>query len=106
MTETVTKKLMLFFPKCECEKPMIKVTEGGRRPILTPCSLPNFTYQIDPYSGCGHLCRYCYVLAQAETDWSREIRIHGDIGGQLTEEMFTLSEHKGKIIWFSVYASW
>jgi len=23
MTETVTKKLMLFFPKCECEKPII-----------------------------------------------------------------------------------
>lgn len=23
MTETVTKKLMLFFPRCECEKPII-----------------------------------------------------------------------------------
>ncbi len=23
MSETVTKKLMLFFPKCECEKPII-----------------------------------------------------------------------------------
>ena len=23
MTETVTKKLMLFFPQCECEKPII-----------------------------------------------------------------------------------
>ncbi|HEC02564.1 MAG TPA: 4Fe-4S dicluster domain-containing protein [Phycisphaerales bacterium] len=23
MTQTVTKKLMLFFPKCECEKPII-----------------------------------------------------------------------------------
>ena len=23
MTDTVTKKLMLFFPKCECEKPII-----------------------------------------------------------------------------------
>ena len=23
MTETVTRKLMLFFPKCECEKPII-----------------------------------------------------------------------------------
>ncbi|MHC4656143.1 MAG: NIL domain-containing protein, partial [Planctomycetota bacterium] len=23
MSETITKKLMLFFPKCECEKPII-----------------------------------------------------------------------------------
>ena len=23
MSQTVTKKLMLFFPKCECEKPII-----------------------------------------------------------------------------------
>ena len=23
MNETVTQKLMLFFPKCECEKPII-----------------------------------------------------------------------------------
>jgi len=23
MTDTITKKLMLFFPKCECEKPII-----------------------------------------------------------------------------------
>jgi len=28
------------------------------------------------------------------------------VTGQLTEELFTLSEHKGKVIWFSVYASW
>ena len=70
---------------------MITVTEGTRRPILVPCRLPNFNHQIDPYIGCGHLCRYCYVLAQAETDWSREIRIHGDIDGQLNEETQTIS---------------
>ena len=23
MSETVTKKLMLFFPRCECEKPIV-----------------------------------------------------------------------------------
>lgn len=25
MSETITKKLMLFFPKCECEKPIIYI---------------------------------------------------------------------------------
>jgi DNA repair photolyase len=70
---------------------MATVTECTRRPILTPCRLTDFDYQIDPYVGCGHLCRYCYVLEQAETDWSREIRIHGDVVGQLEHETETIA---------------
>ena len=54
----------LFKPK--------KVT-ACRRPVLDPCTLESFAYQVDPFIGCGHLCSYCYVLGQAESDWAHEI---------------------------------
>lgn len=65
----------------------MKVSACTRRPVLVPCSLENLDYQIDPYVGCGHLCHYCYVLNQAETDWTKEVLIHEDILGQLGEEL-------------------
>jgi DNA repair photolyase len=57
------------------------------RPILNPCTLKDLYYQIDPYIGCGHYCHYCYVLNQAETDWTKEILIHKDIVGRLEREL-------------------
>ena len=57
------------------------------RPVLVPCGLENFRYQVDPYVGCGHCCHYCYVLSLAETDWTREILMHADIVGQLRAEI-------------------
>jgi DNA repair photolyase len=52
------------------------------RPILEPCSLEGTAFQLDTYVGCQHLCRYCYALNRAETDWETEIRIHRDIAGR------------------------
>lgn len=57
------------------------------RPVLNPCTLEGLHYQVDPYIGCEHYCYYCYVLNQAETDWSEEIQIHEDIVGQLKDEL-------------------
>ena len=51
----------------------------SHRPMLVPSKLPGFEYQIDPYVGREHYCYYCYVLGQAETDWSREILMYEDI---------------------------
>lgn len=36
------------------------------QPVLRPSSRKNFTFQIDPYEGCGHLCHYCFVQDTAE----------------------------------------
>ena len=69
----------------------MKVSACSYRPILVPCSLKNHDYQIDPYVGCEHSCHYCYVLNQAETDWSEEVLIHKDITGQLTRELENVS---------------
>jgi DNA repair photolyase len=65
----------------------MKISICTDRPILEPCSLQDLDYQVDPYVGCGHQCHYCYVLNRAEADWSREIRIHRDITGRLTDEL-------------------
>lgn len=65
----------------------MKVTICTNRPILTPCGLKDIEYQVDTYIGCEHHCYYCYVLPQAETDWSKEILIYKDIVGQLSKEL-------------------
>jgi DNA repair photolyase len=65
----------------------MKVTTCSKEPILAPCNLENFNFQLDPYLGCGHLCHYCYALIQAETDWTEEIRIYEDISAQLRSEL-------------------
>ncbi|HHH84216.1 MAG TPA: radical SAM protein, partial [Thermoplasmatales archaeon] len=28
---------------------------------LTPSKLPGINYSLNPYSGCAHACKYCYV---------------------------------------------
>ncbi|MCP4545262.1 MAG: radical SAM protein [bacterium] len=65
----------------------MKISVCSARPILVPCSLEGFDYQVDPYVGCAHFCRYCYVLDQAETDWTEEILIHADLSSQLSDEL-------------------
>ncbi len=65
----------------------MKVSACAKRPILKQCGLSGFDYQIDTYIGCEHYCYYCYVLAQAETDWSKEVLIHEDIVDQLGKEL-------------------
>ena len=62
---------------------MMKITPCKNRAILNPCTLENYSYQIDPYIGCEHYCYYCYVLPQAETDWRKEILVHADMAGRL-----------------------
>jgi DNA repair photolyase len=58
---------------------------------MTPCDLRHFDYQVDPYIGCEHRCHYCYVLNQAETDWTKSMLIHKDIVSQLRDEMEGMS---------------
>ena len=65
----------------------VKISPCGARPLLNPCRLDSFEYQIDPYIGCEHFCYYCYILGQAETDWRKEILIYPDISEQLTAEI-------------------
>ena len=72
----------------------MRVSPCARRPVLVPCNLPNLDYQVDPYVGCGHYCYYCYALNQAEADWAKEIQMHSDIAGQLSEALETIPPQK------------
>ncbi len=72
----------------------MKITTCSYRPVLEPCELESFDYQVDPYLGCEHYCFYCYALNKAETDWLKEIHIHEDITGQLAEELKNIPPQK------------
>lgn len=69
----------------------MRVSVCSRRPILEPCELKDRDYQVDPYVGCEHYCYYCYALAQAETDWSKEILVHEEITDRLSAELEEIS---------------
>lgn len=77
----------------------MKVSLCSNRPILQACSLERYAYQCDPYIGCEHRCSYCYVLNQAETDWSREIQAHRDFAVRLRAELLPL---KPQTIYFGM----
>ena len=65
----------------------MKISKCSDRPLVVPCNLNNFNYQIDTYIGCEHYCFYCYALQYAETDWTKEVRIHRDIKEKIYNEL-------------------
>jgi len=69
----------------------MRIKPCDNRPALNPCTLKDRNYQVDTYIGCEHYCYYCYVLNQAETDWSKEVLIHKDITSQLESELAGIS---------------
>ena len=66
------------------------LTPCKNRPLLEPCTLPELNYQSDPYIGCEHYCYYCYVLPQAETDWSKEVLLHENLVDRLEKELSSI----------------
>jgi len=40
---------------------MPQVKEILCKSMLSPCGLEEFSYSINPYTGCGHGCAYCYA---------------------------------------------
>jgi len=71
--------------------PTMKVHRCSGRQVLQPCR-PEwlFAYQIDSYIGCEHRCRYCYTLNQTDTNETKEIIMHKDVAGQLSQELSKL----------------
>ncbi len=65
----------------------MKTTPCTKQQIMSPCSLKDLNYQIDPYIGCEHYCYYCYALNKAETDWRSEILYHENAIKRLETEL-------------------
>jgi len=78
---------------------MVKASICSHRPVLQPCALEGYLFQLDPYIGCEHHCYYCYALNKAETDWTVEIQIHKDIHTQLSNEIESIDTQ-------SIYIGW
>lgn len=70
---------------------VMKASFCSPRSVVYPSDLPDIRYELGPYYGCEHQCRYCYVLNNAETDWSKEVLVHEDFPGQLEEELSALA---------------
>ncbi len=80
---------------------MVKAGICSHRPVLQPCALEGYSFQLDPYIGCEHHCYYCYALNKAETDWAKEIQIHQDIRAQLSNEISSIDTQPIYIGWNS-----
>ncbi|PKK82125.1 MAG: hypothetical protein CVT49_15355 [candidate division Zixibacteria bacterium HGW-Zixibacteria-1] len=70
----------------------LEITTCPSRNILHPSTLLDFKYEIGPYYGCEHNCRYCYGHDSRETDWSTEIQIHENFSAQLQSELASLEK--------------
>lgn len=55
--------------------------------LLEPCGLEDYSYQLDPFIGCEHLCSYCYALNKACTNWAEEILVHEHFPQRLEREL-------------------
>ncbi len=77
----------------------MEIKPHANRPVLNPCTLEGRNYQVDPYIGCGHYCYYCYVLNQAETDWTKEVWYHENLAGRLEEAISGIQPQ-------SIYMGW
>lgn len=59
---------------------------------LSPSRLPGLTYSLNPYMGCGHGCRYCYVPSvlrneQLALNWGKIVRPKQNIIEVLAREL-------------------
>lgn len=74
----------------------MKVIRSTRKQILEPCALADLglNYQIDPYLGCAHHCRYCFAQNQPGLDWENEIGVCPDLARKLAQELAPLAPQK------------
>lgn len=69
---------------------MIKVVEIECKSALSESRLPGFDYSLNPYRGCTHGCRYCYVpnlMDVPRREWGTFIEIKRNIPNILSKEL-------------------
>ncbi len=79
----------------------MKVKEITSKTALSPSKLPGLDYALNPYSGCGHQCKYCYVptvLHLPRETWVETIYVKRNLPLVLAKE---LSKKKSGVIGIS-----
>ncbi len=71
------------------------------QPVLLPCSLPGYEYQLDPYMGCEHQCLYCYALCSQNGGWMNEVRSYKNLSERLADQVSQLNPQPIYVGWFS-----
>jgi DNA repair photolyase len=68
----------------------IKVTEIECKTALSISSLPGYDYTLNPYKGCAHGCKYCYVpniLRIPRSRWGDFVQVKRNIPKVLASEL-------------------
>jgi DNA repair photolyase len=65
----------------------MKTRSSSDFPILEPCRLEGYAYQLDPYIGCQYDCAYCYAQNQAKANPGKEVLFHHDLAPRLGQEL-------------------
>ncbi len=86
----------------------MEVKEIYANSILIPSKLPDTDYVVNPYTGCGFGCVYCYAsfmgrfVNKAITDWGKYVYIKINAPQLLSQEVTRLKQKgRGKTILFS-----
>lgn len=67
-----------------------RVTEIECKTALSPSRLPGFDYTLNPYRGCEHGCKYCYVpniLRIPRKEWGKFVEVRRNIPKVLANEL-------------------
>ncbi len=84
----------------------IKVSRRLAKSALTKTGIPGFDYCLNPYTGCGHACRYCYVnlmkrfFGHAQDQWGTFIDVKTNVAEVLRRE--TRRKKRGEVFMSSV----
>ncbi|MBS3777837.1 MAG: radical SAM protein [Candidatus Thermoplasmatota archaeon] len=68
----------------------MKIKEITSKTALSPSKLPGLDYALNPYSGCSHQCKYCYVptvLHLPRKKWGETIRVKRNLPLILSKEL-------------------
>lgn len=68
----------------------MKIKEISSKSALSLSKLPGLDYALNPYSGCSHQCKYCYVPTVIHTsrkDWGKIIHVKRNLPRVLAKEL-------------------
>jgi len=70
----------------------MKINETKCKTALSKSSLPGLDYSLNPYRGCQHGCKYCYVpnvLRISRDNWGNFVEVKTNIPNILSKELRT-----------------